>query len=401
MKQYIARQPIFNAHKKLFAYELLYRGIASRSLDEIGGSQATASLLSSTFLTKDIEDISSHKPCFINFTQELLERNLPAVFPKANIVVEVLEDVEPTRKVIENCRRLRDSGYRIALDDFIYDRKFEPLLELAAIVKIDVRLTPLDTLMRTLNLLSRHKVKLLAEKVENLKEFNQASRLGFSYFQGYFFCRPEPIEIKEISVIKINLLRLLAEVTRKDTTIERLKDIISEDVAITYKLLRFLNSSYFYLLEEVKSVEHAIAYLGEKELRRFVMLVIISQLTTEKPEELVRLALVRAKFCELLGIASPYGNESSQLFIVGLFSLLDAMLDAPMKELMGMLPISDKVKGAFLEKKGVYAGFLQIAIASERNQVKVLKPLFTQLQIDLSQVRESYITAVKYANGHG
>lgn len=401
MKQYIARQPIFNVHKRVFAYELLYRGIESRSLDEIGGTKATASLLSSTFLTKDIEEISSHKPCFINFTQDLLERNLPAMFPKSNIVVEVLEDVEPTRKVIETCRQLHESGYRIALDDFIYDRKFEPLLELASIVKIDVRLTPLNTLMRTLNLLSRHKVKLLAEKVESLEEFDKANKLGFSYYQGYFFCRPEPIEIKEISVIKVNLLRLLAEVTRKDTTIERLKEIISDDIAITYKLLRFLNSSYFYLLEEVKSVEHAIAYLGEKELRRFVMLVIVSELTTDKPTELVRLALVRAKYCELLGQASPYRNESSQLFLVGLFSLLDAMLDVTMKELMGKLPISDKVKTAFLEKKGVYAGFLHIAIASERNQVKALKTLFTQLQIDLGQVQPSYMTAVKYANGHG
>lgn len=401
MKQYIARQPIFNVHKKLYAYELLYRGVAPRSLEEVGGNQATASLLSSTFLTRDIEEISSHKPCFINFTQDLLERDLPAMFPKSSIVVEILEDVNPTQKVLENCRRLHDRGYKIALDDFVYDRKFEPLIELAAIVKIDVRLTPLDTLMRTLNLLSRHKVKLLAEKVETLDEFDKANKLGFSYFQGYFFCKPEPIEIKEISVIKVNLLRLLAEVTRKDTTIERLKEIISEDIAITYKLLRFLNSSYFYLLEEVKSVEHAIAYLGEKELRRFVMLVIISELTTEKPGELVRLALVRAKFCELLGKASPYRNEASQLFIVGLFSLLDAMLDVTMKEVMGMLPISDKVKDAFLERKGVYAGFLHIAIASERNQVKALKPLFTKLQIDLSQVRESYVTAVKYANGHG
>jgi c-di-GMP-related signal transduction protein len=122
MKQYIARQPIFNVHKKLFAYELLYRGITPHSPDEIGGSQATASLLSSTFLTKDIEEISSHKACFINFTQELLEHSLPAMFPKLNIVVEALEDVQPTRKVIENCRQLRDNGYRIALDDFIYDR---------------------------------------------------------------------------------------------------------------------------------------------------------------------------------------------------------------------------------------------------------------------------------------
>lgn len=400
MKQYLARQPIFNVHKRLFAYELLYRGEGVKTLAEIGGNQATASLLSSAFLTKDITDISSHRPCFINFTQDLLERNLPAMFPKSKIVVEILEDVLPTQKVIENCRQLHDKGYRIALDDFVYHRKFEPLLEVASIVKIDVRLTPLDTLMRTLNLLSQHNVKLLAEKVETLEEFDKANKLGFSYYQGYFFCRPERIEIKEISVVKINMLRLLAEVTKKDTTIEGLKKIISEDIAITYKLLRFLNSSYFYLLQEVKSVRHAIAYLGEKELRRFVMLVIISELTIDKPSELVRLVLVRAKFCELLGKASPYVNQAPELFIMGLFSLLDAMLDVPMADVMAKLPVSEKVKDALLEKKGSYAAFLQIAIAFERNQVHVLNILFNKLKIDTSKVRESYLIAVRYANGH-
>jgi c-di-GMP-related signal transduction protein len=398
MKQYIARQPIFNVHKKLYAYELLYRGNVNDNLSNVSGNKATASLLSSAFLTKDIDDISSHRPCFINFTQDLIEKNLPAAFPKAKIVVEILEDVEPTKKVLAVCRSLHEKGYTIALDDFVYERRFEPFLEFAHIVKIDVRLTPLNTLTRTLNILARHKVKLLAEKVETLEEFEKANRMGFAYYQGYFFCKPERIGITELSSVKVTLLRLLAEVVKKNTNIERLRDIIVTDVAISYKLLRFMNSAYFYRLQEVKSIQHAVAYLGEKELRRFVMLVIISELTTEKPEEIIRHVLVRARFCEKLGEKLYERDVTSELFLMGLFSLLDAMLDSPMREVLDKLPISDRVKKALLYKTNKFAKFLKIAIAFERNQEEVFSPLIKEFGLEDQQVQESYLEAVKYAN---
>lgn len=399
MDQYIARQPILNVHKKLYAYELLYRGEKHYSLDKVSGTRATSSVLSSAFLTKDIKEISGHRPCFINFPQKLLEEMLPASFPKSQIVVEILEDVEPTEKVISACRRLNKAGYKIALDDFIYDRKFEPLIELAHIVKIDIRMTPLDTIMRTLKLLSQHNVKLLAEKVETLDEFEKANRMGFSYFQGYFFCKPEKIKIKELEGNKANLLRLLTEVTKKETDIDRLSTIIQVDVATTYKLLKFLNSAYFYRLQEVKTVKHAIAYLGEKELRRFVMLVIISELSDEKPGELVRLALVRAKFCELLGLASPHKYDTSELFIMGLFSLLDAMLNLPMKNILKNLPVSEKIKETLLLQPGTYATFHKLVTAFERNQTAAVTPLLTELGVDSRQLERCYLTAVRYANG--
>lgn len=399
MDQYIARQPILNVHKKLFAYELLYRGAKHYSLDKVSGDRATTGVLSSVFLTKDIKEISGYRPCFINFSQQLIEKMLPISFPKSQIVVEILEDVQPTNKVISACQRLHKAGYKIALDDFVYDRKFEPLLELADIVKIDIRMTPLDTILRTLNLLSRHNVKLLAEKVETLEEFEQANRLGFTYYQGYFFCKPEKIKIKELSANKAILLCLLTEVTKKETDIDKLHKIIQTDLAITYKLLKFLNSAYFYRLQEVKTVKHAIAYLGEKELRRFVMLMIISELAVDKPGELVRLVLVRAKFCELLGLASPYKYDAQELFIMGLFSLLDTMLGLTMKDVMGNLPISNKIKEALLLKPGCYTTFLKVLIAFERNQAAVFVPLLTELGVDSKQVSRCYLTAVSYANG--
>ncbi len=399
MDQYIARQPILNVHKRLYAYELLYRGAEPYTLNNVSGNRATASLLSSTFLTRGIDEISGMRPCFINFTQDLIERNLPAAFPKGQIVIEILEDVEPSKKVVSVCRKLHEDGYKIALDDFVYNRKFEPLLEIADIIKIDIRLTPLDTITRTLHRLNKYKVKLLAEKVETNADFEKANKLGFTYYQGYFFSKPERIEIRELSSVKVNLLRLLAEVTRKETTMEKLRDIISIDIAISYKLMRFLNSAYFYRLQEVKTVKHAIAYLGEKELRRFVLLVVISELASEQPGELTRLALVRAKFCELLGEISPHKAISGELFIMGLFSLLDTMLGAPMDKIMDKLPIGRRVKDALAQRSGLLAGFLKVSMAFERNQQRKISSLLLELKINPQQVPESYLTAVRYANG--
>jgi EAL and modified HD-GYP domain-containing signal transduction protein len=171
------------------------------------------------------------------------------------------------------------------------------------------------------------------------------------------------------------------------------------DIAISYKLMRFLNSAYFYRLQEVKTVKHAIAYLGEKELRRFVLLVVVSELASEHPGELTRLALVRAKFCELLGEASPYSSNSGELFIMGLFSLLDTMLGTPMDRVMDRLPIGSSVKEALSQQSGPMAMFLQIAIAFERNQQKKIISLLKELRISGKKIAESYMTAVKYANG--
>jgi EAL and modified HD-GYP domain-containing signal transduction protein len=226
-----------------------------------------------------------------------------------------------------------------------------------------------------------------------------ANRMGFSYFQGYFFCKPQRLTITEISSVKINLIRLLAEVTKREIELERLREIISSDVAITYKLMRFLNSAYYYLLQKVKSVKHGVALLGEKELRNFCMLVIISELATDKPDELVRLVLVRAKLCELLGKSSGISeSECMNLYMIGLFSLLDAMLDCPMSEILDKLPINAVVKESLLGRKNAYTDFLSLSQAFEKNQQDECLLLQEKLSLTEDRVQACYLEAVKYAN---
>lgn len=399
MDQYIARQPILDIYQRLYAYELLYRGADHYALDKVSGNKATTSLLSSAFLTQGIAQISDNKPCFVNFTEELIIQRIPASFPTKKLVVEILENVQVTENLLVSCRFLKEKGYQIALDDFVYDRKFEPLLELTDIVKIDVRLTPLNTIHKTLKFLHPHRVKLLAEKVESLNEFELANKLGFKYFQGYYFSKPEKIQIKEVSAAKINIINLLAEVSRKTTDINRLHSIISVDIAISYKLLRFLNSAYFYRLQKVKHVKHAIAYLGESELRRFILLVLVAELTSGKPDELVRIAVVRAKFLELMVKGTYLGDQSSELFLVGLFSLLDVMLNVTMSDVMEKLPLEEAIKNALINMQGPYSPFLRIVIAYERNQIRQLTEELKNVGMESDRISNFYLEAVRYAKG--
>lgn len=396
MDLFIARQPIFTVHKKLFAYELLYRGTKVSSLDNTNGNKATTSVLSSAFLTEGIDKISDLRPCFINFTRDLLLQNLPASFPKDLIVVEILEDVPPTPDIVRICKKLQDNGYTIALDDFVYDPSLEPLIAIADIIKFDFLLTPVDTLQKTLYRLSSYKLKYLAEKVESHEDFIKASKLGFSYFQGYFFSKPERIRIREIDSAKINLISILSEVNKKSTTTRKLEKIILGDVALAYKLLRFVNSSYFYRLNKIHSIAHAIAYLGENELRRFIILVLISEIASDKPSEIVKLAVVRAKMGELLAQQTAFKDKADEIFLVGLFSLLDALLDTTIDYICEQLPLRDHLKNALVSKTGPYAPFLRAIISYEKRDKDSCLMAIQEIGIAPGKLYQLYLEAINF-----
>ena len=393
----IARQPIFTAQKKLFAYELLFRQTLGLNLGELSGDRATTSLLSTAFLTEGIEKVAGNKPCFINFTKNLLVKEIANFFPKNIIIVEILEDVPATTDVMAACIKLSQLGYLIALDDFVFKKDLIPLIELANIIKIDYRISTTDEIERMLYRLARYDIKYLAEKVETHEEFEHARKLGFHYFQGYFFAKPESIRMKEVSSIKTSKLRLLAEINKKDTSMENLEKIIEGDVAIAYKLLRYINSAYYYLLSEVTSIRQAIVYLGEREIRRFVILVVISELAAEKPNELLRLSLVRAKFCELLAAGCHFSADASELFLLGLFSMIDAILDTPMKQAMEKLPLADPVKEALTVQEGPYVPFLQAIISYEQGRSKECLQALKTLKVNSHEVYDMYLEALNFS----
>lgn len=398
METIIARQPIFNQKKQVFAYELLYRGSEEMSLDNIGGERATSSLLTSSFLTEGIDLISGNKPCFINFTEDLLLENVAATFPQTNIVIEILEDVNPTPEIVNACKQLKKAGYTLALDDFIFDKKFYPLVELADIIKFDFRLTPVEEIELALKNLASYKLVYLAEKVETNEEFEKALAMGFTYFQGYFFAKPEVMRIKEVATPKVNLLLLISEISKKETSPEKMVEIIATDVSLSYKLLRYLNSSYFSLVNDIESISHAVSYLGEEEIQRFVTLVAISEIASDKPLELVRLASVRAKFCEELGDKNPQRHNINELFMLGLFSLLHTMFNMTMEEVLGKIPLSDNLRSALIQRSGPLSIFLETAIAYEKGDTDTVVTCATRLNIETHELYPIYLSAIRFGD---
>ena len=397
MDIFIARQPVFTPQRRVFGYELLYRGTVDSSLKNTSGNKATTSVLTSAFLTEGVDKITGGKPCFVNFTRDLLLQNVPASFPQSLVIVEILEDVPPTAEIVDIVKELRNSGYSIALDDFVYSPSLEPLLQLANIIKFDFRISSVDTIQKTIHRLARYQLKYLAEKIETYSEFHTASKMGFSYFQGYFFCKPERIRIKEIDSSKIHLIALLAEVNKKSTTVRKIEQLIKNDVGMTYKLLRYINSAYFYRINRIESVSHAITYLGEREMKRFIVLMLISQLATDKPDELINLALTRAKMCELLAKESSFKEHEEEIFLLGLFSLLDAMLDTPMAEICEHLSLSQDLTEALSLQRGPLYPFLFATIAYEQRKKTECLQALAILDIPSSKLYPIYLEAVSFS----
>ncbi|MGB3223355.1 MAG: HDOD domain-containing protein [Desulforhopalus sp.] len=389
----------FYQKRDLFAYELLYRGADLLSLAHVGGNRATSSLITSSFLTEGLEKISGNKPCFVNFTEDLLLLgNIVENFPNDKFVVEILEDVQPSKEVIDACWDLKKLGYTLALDDFVFDKELSPLVEVADIIKFDFRLSPVEQIIESLDALSKYNVDFLAEKVETYEEFKEGQKLGFSYFQGYFFAKPEVMKIKELTTSPLTLLNLLSEINKKSISPKKMTEIISTDVSLSYRLLRFINSAYFSLIKEIQSIAQAVTYLGENKIKSFATLAIISEISSKKPAELVRLAAVRAKFCEKLGQASSIKTNSNELFMLGLFSLFHAMLDAPITDILSKLPVSNDIKQALTDQSGPLSVFLETVIVYERGNTKECFNGLKTIRVPEDSLYSIYISSLEFAD---
>jgi c-di-GMP-related signal transduction protein len=396
MDVFVARQPIFDRKKKLYAYELLFRSGMSNGFPGLDGNIATSSLLSSSFFTVGIEKISGGRKSFINFTEDLLIRGTPTLFSHKKIIVEVLETVQPTETIIGVCKDLCNKGYSLALDDFVYAQKFQPLIELSRIIKVDFRSTPLDEIEKMVDYLSKYPCKLLAEKIETYDEFKKALSMGFVYFQGYFFAKPEVLKNKEIPPSKLAILQLIADVNSSVFDVASLEKLINQDVSISFKLLTYLNSSFFSRLQPISSIRQAIAFLGERGFRLFVSLIATSRLADDKPDELIRTSIIRARFLEHIG--QEVKMASSEFFMLGLFSLLDAMLDNSMEYLLSKLPLTDQVNDALIRRKGELFPFLRLVETYESGNWSDFGQARENFGISSEKVIQFYMDALGWAD---
>lgn len=364
---FIARQPIYNRTQHVFGYELLYRSDNENSARIPDGDAATSQTLLNAFTEIGLNNLVGSRSAFINLTRSFLTGKYPLPLPSNRVVIEVLEDVEIDGELIQSVAGLARQGYIIALDDFIYREEAIPLLKLANIVKLDIQAMSEDDLRHHVATLNEYpQLKLLAEKVEVQEEYEVCRELGFHYFQGYFFSRPRIIKRKRVPSNQIALVQLLAELQSPDVTVPKLETLISRDVGLSYKLLRYINSAFFGLPKPIESIQRAVVFLGTNVIKRWATLLVLSRVD-DKPAELMVTAVVRAKMSELLAKAMGYPAEEI-CFTVGLLSVLDALLDMEMEKVLGMLTMSDEVNAALLRREGVPGKILEMVLHYEFNE---------------------------------
>lgn len=354
----LARQPIFDVNLNTIAYELLYRdaeGVGPQM--PFNGSQATAEVLLHAYSSILQNGRIRTLPAFINFTADwLYNGDLPAVNPEA-LVLEVLEDVSMSDSLVERLGVLVDAGYRLALDDFVYDRSWDPALKLARIVKLDVRQLSPTQLVHHVEELKKHGVTLLAEKVETHQEYEYCKKLGFKLFQGYFFCRPMLVEGRKLTNNAATTLQLINELDSKDVTPQSVEAIINKDPELVLRLLKIVNSARFAFQRKISSIADAVVALGLDELRKWALLITVSQ-SNDKPDELIREILTCAHMCELC--AADYQIEKpGTAFMVGMLSGLDAIVDLEMEEIIRQLPLAPELTLALLDRQGALGKLLQ------------------------------------------
>lgn len=398
MKIYIARQPIFTREKRIYGYELLFRDGMENMFPDIGGSSATSRVLSNTFFSSDIQHMAGGHRAFINFTKEMITRGIAQLFPPDITTIEILEDIEPDESFIECCRELSNMGYQIALDDFQYREGMDKLIDLADIIKVDFLSTSREKILEYVRSFSSENRVFLAEKIETHDQFRLAYDLGFSYFQGYFFSKPEILKKTEIPTLRINLIQIMSEAESEEYRIKELVNLIERDVGISYKLMRCLNSPFYRRMTEITSIKHAIMLLGEKGLKSFLSIIIMSELSQDKPDELLKNSVLRARFCENLGKLTGRKTDPSELFTLGLFSLIDAILDSPMDHVMEQLPLAREIKAALIEKNNALSLYLKLVQEYERGNWEEISLLSSSLGIDMERLPEIYLEGLSFAD---
>jgi len=395
---YAARQPILDEKKDLFAYELLFRDGVDNVFPEIDEDEATSRIIEGAQVSFGLGDLTDKKPAFINFTLDTILKGYPTLMAPETVVVEILETVQPGKRLLAAVKEIKEKGYIIALDDYEHKpvwRHFFPFID---IIKFDLRAMTLDEIQSILKELKEFThIKMLAEKVETLEEFERCKQLGFCYFQGYFFSRPELVKAKNLSPAQMTLAELLYETSNEVVDLPKVTQIFERDINLSYKLLRYTNSATFKRRTEISTIKQALVVLGQQELKRFLSLLFTAQVNSSKPEELLKLAMVRARFCELL--AQREGTQDSGMaFLTGMMSLIDAILDESISKIMEQLPLAAEIKTALIEDKGTLADLLHLAKAYERGDWDEESAFERQLNLKGEEIPNLYTEAISWAD---
>jgi len=398
VKKYVARQPIFDNRMKIYGYELLFRAGLEPYFRCDDPDHATASVVADSFLLFGMKVLTGGKRAFVNFTRNLLINDYAKVLPSDQVVIEILEWIPPDDRVVAACRDLRARGYMLALDDFALNIKHKPMLGLVDIVKVDFRRTTKELRRELLQANLNRGIRFLAEKVETREHYEEARQIGCTLFQGYFFGRPEILQSRDIPAYKHSYYHLLQEVHQAQPRLPILEDIIKHESALTYKLLRYLNSAAFAFCMEIRSIRHALAILGLNEVRKWVSIVALAGTATGMPSELMITSLVRGRFAELLAPQAGLAERAPELFLMGLLSMMDAILGRPMEKILSEVTVSVDVKAALLNGSSPLRPIHEFVQAYERGDWDEIARRSNEMHLTESQVTEAYLDAADWAN---
>jgi c-di-GMP-related signal transduction protein len=395
MDTFLARQPIFDHRRRVFAYELLFRSGPENYFRAPNRVMPSAHVISSGML--GVPELTDGRLAFMNFTRESLLGDFASVLSPEEVVVELLESVPADPEVLEACARLKKAGFRIALDDFVENESTSPLLRFADFIKVDVLQTNEAERARLSRELAPVGIAMLAEKVETWEMFGHAASGGYRYFQGFFFSRPVMVTSKAIPGFRLNYLRLVEELSHP-TNVDRLERIIKQEASIAYRLLRRVNSLAFGFRAEVRSLRHALVLLGEHEIRTSAMVWLFAEIGQEAPSEVIVASTLRARACELIAAECEGRMNPSEAFLVGLFSMLDAIMERPMEQVIANLPVSDAIRSALLGQQNSLKTLLDCVMAYERGGWSQALDLARTLQVDEDALASSYYQALSWVD---
>jgi c-di-GMP phosphodiesterase len=387
---FVARQPIFDRELKVAGYELLFRGGAASAEAVIASAEgATATVLLNAFTEIGLEELVGTTPAWVNVSREFVLAGLARTLPPRLVVLEILEDEVIDDRLLAAIAQLKQDGYRLALDDFQYAPNSEPLLGVVDVVKLDFIALGREGFAREIARLKPFGLTLLAEKLETHEDYTYCAQLGCDLFQGYFFSRPELVRGRRIDANRLSLLELLAALQDPAVTLSVLERMIARDVGLSYRLLRYINSAFFGLSQEIRSIGHALALLGVENLKHWTALSVFAGID-DKPAELTVTALIRARFCELAGkhLAGASGGE---LFTLGLFSVIDALMDTPIEDVLEQIPFPHDIREALTTHQGERGRLLECLAAFEAGN-------FDRAQAIIPNAGELYLAALAWAN---
>jgi EAL and modified HD-GYP domain-containing signal transduction protein len=388
---FVARHPVFNAKSDLFAYELLFRNQNEEVASITDGNAASSQVILNAFVDMNFHAIAKYHPVFINLTGDFIMGELPLPMAPDTLIIELPEEVELSEDLIKVLRGFSNRGYTLAINNPDLDQPNEALLSTADIVKIDLQRCDRERLAGQLSGLRGFEVKLLAEKIETHEDFEWTKELGFDYFQGFFFAKPKTFTAQSIKPNRLAVLRILATLQNPDCDISELEELISNDVSMSYKILRIINSALYSMPRTIDSVKQAIMALGLKAIRDWVAIISLTDID-DKPRELVALSLQRARMMQSL--AELKQQDPDAAFTAGLFSCIDALMDQPMGQIMSELPLANDIVRALLDHEGAMGELLELVIRYEQGDWDQL----ASENLTVEELRQHYLDSIQWSS---